>query len=108
MNTAEGQLELLHGFLAEHPCPAGTRVSAHVQREADSGNANAKRVFASGLFSGASDVEATKASTMIVLPNVLEREQRLASQQLPAARKLNTRAPSRPILQSGRVTPWLK
>ena len=100
MNAAERQLDQLHEFLAQHKRPAGLTVSEFVAREAAAGSVD---VLASGIFTGAGDDDPTPAPAPIVAPAVVAREQRLASQQLPAAKKLSTRAPSRPIVQSERV-----
>lgn len=107
MNAVERQLELLHGFLAEHPCSAGTRVSDHVQREAAAGNVAAQRVLRSGLFNGGgSDVEAPQGPAPIVPPAVLERERRIATQRVPTGKDLHE--PARPIVHSGETRAWLK
>lgn len=105
MNAAERQLDQLHDFLAQHKRPAGVTVSDFVQREAESGNLAAKAVMGSGLFNGASSP--TPAPIVPpTMPHVLDREHRLATQQLPPARKLNTREPSRPIVHAGAVRDW--
>lgn len=106
MNAAERQLDQLHDFLAQHTRPAGLTVSAFVKREAAAGNMAAKAVLGSGLFTNAGSDVPTPAPALIV-PNVVKREHRLATQQLPAARKLNTREPRRPVVQSGQAL-WLK
>ena len=99
------QIDLLHTWLADHPRPAGVSVSDHLRRCAAAGDLKARRVLASGLFNAAGDdVEAPQAAAP-ALPNVIARERRLASQQLPQVR--NTAEPRRPIVQSEKLRPWL-
>lgn len=107
MNAAERQLDQLHDFLAQHKRPAGVTVSDFVQREAESGNLAAKAVMGSGLFNGASSPTPAPAPAPIMSAHMQNREHRLATQQLPKTRKLNTREPCRPIVHSGAVRDWM-
>ena len=105
MNAAD-QLELLHTFLAEHPCPAGARVSDHVQHEAAAGNGDAQRLLAGGLFNGTgADDAAPKAPATRAPINpraVQERAHRIETQTLPA--RIATREPARPIVHGREVS----
>lgn len=101
------QIDMLHTWLAAHPRPAAVTVSDHLQHCASAGDLEARCVLASGLFNGADgSVEAPQAAAPVP-PHVQNREHRLATQQLPTTRKLNTREPSRPIVHSGAVRDWM-
>lgn len=105
--TIEHQLAMLQDWRVENPPPKGRTVTEHLQACADAGDIAARRILLSGLYSAGSD--ATKApapAPASIPPAVLDREHRLATQRVPAGKQ--NREPRRPIVQSDRVTPWLK
>jgi hypothetical protein len=57
MASIEHQLEVLHSFLAQWPCPIAIRVSDHIRHEAGAGNVAAQRLMQSELFANAAGSE---------------------------------------------------
>ena len=104
MASIEHQMDLLHGFLAQWPCPTGTRVSDHVRREASAGNAAAQRLLKTELFAG-SEGEASEQPGPIAALAVQESERPITERRLTADDNLP--APEGKIVHSGEAPLWL-